>query len=543
MRVFVLLVVFGAGANAQEGAELCYRIPHSFCCTSRIKQQCPELCAGVNCGTPDFLQALFSSDQSAVTVPSRDPWPGAPVGTPDLTAGLTSFVERLKSMIPVIPGLPQPAMVPEIPVTAAPAVPAAPARAPEPAVSFTQQPEFPTLVPFVEEGMVQRSTTTPRPEEPFTSSASSSSEPRRRTTPDPRIIRPPESLVIIGDYDEEESAKEVVERPDSELPTILVNSGDAHRVSRKTTNRLKCRIVPPGRLKCAELDRNEFRHRQPFAVSRRKKKRTFDTTRVQVPLRKRRRRRRRKLDKMRSDWKVSLVPRGDTEKTHHVARSIPPFAVDGKSGAPTKPTELINKLSIKPSKVPSTVLEREVEEQPQFVFGHRTTVGPKMINKVSLIPFRQIHFTKPHPELVVTSPRPPPPPPSAPQQTCGVAPQFTPCVSSQDASRALLDCCRRKNLPVGCQNLCRYDITQAEIKAAMDRGQCGILHVAPFLECASQGKDNTECCRYKGLAQQTGPQCEQFCRGTGIGGLGIQHLVCGNAVQTMLQCHHSGVRI
>ncbi|ETN68470.1 hypothetical protein NECAME_15798 [Necator americanus] len=27
---------------------------------------------------------------------------------------------------------------------------------------------------------------------------------RSRTTPDPRIIKPPESLVVIGEYDEEE---------------------------------------------------------------------------------------------------------------------------------------------------------------------------------------------------------------------------------------------------------------------------------------------------------------------------------------------------
>ncbi|EFO85115.1 hypothetical protein CRE_21453 [Caenorhabditis remanei] len=41
-----------------------------------------------------------------------------------------------------------------------------------------------------------------------------------------------------------------------------------------------------------------------------------------------------------------------------------------------------------------------------------------------------------------------------------------------------------------------------------------------------------------------GPQCEQFCRPTqGLSALGVQHIVCGNAVGDMLHCHHSGVRI
>ncbi|KIH52259.1 DB module [Ancylostoma duodenale] len=111
-------------------------------------------------------------------------------------------------------------------------------------------------------------------------------------------------------------------------------------------------------------------------------------------------------------------------------------------------------------------------------------------------------------------PQPPVPRlPPAPSQQCGVAPNFRPCVSSQQASHvnrlmqhvvsALLECCRRKNLPPGCLALCRYDITQAEVRSAMDRGLCGIFSVAPYLECASQGKDNTECCRHKGVVAKT----------------------------------------
>ncbi|EFO84370.1 hypothetical protein CRE_04432 [Caenorhabditis remanei] len=159
-------------------------------------------------------------------------------------------------------------------------------------------------------------------------------------------------------------------------------------------------------------------------------------------------------------------------------------------------------------------------ESSAVVIVPRTTVAPGVTNKVSVIPFRPLHFTAP--------PKNGPP---------GVS-------SNEIASKSLLECCKRKNLPAGCQQLCRYDITQAEIRAAMDRGQCGIFNVAPFLECASQGKDNSECCRHRGIVQKTGLQCEQFCRPTqGLSALGVQHIVCGNAVGDMLHCHHSGVRI
>ncbi|EFO85125.1 hypothetical protein CRE_21467 [Caenorhabditis remanei] len=213
------------------------------------------------------------------------------------------------------------------------------------------------------------------------------------------------------------------------------------------------------------------------------------------------------------EWKVSRIPRGQNNKATGV-NSIPPFTIDGKAD------ERFNKFY-------------------RIVIVPRTTVAPGVTNKVSVIPFRPLHFTAP--------PKNGPPgvsPPPAPGGQCGVAPDFTPCVSNEIASKSLLECCKRKNLPAGCQQLCRYDITQAEIRAAMDRGQCGIFNVAPFLECASQGKDNSECCRHRGIVQKTGPQCEQFCRPTqGLSALGVQHIVCGNAVGDMLHCHHSGVRI
>uniref|UniRef100_A0A914ZDH1 Domain of unknown function DB domain-containing protein n=2 Tax=Parascaris univalens TaxID=6257 RepID=A0A914ZDH1_PARUN len=127
---------------------------------------------------------------------------------------------------------------------------------------------------------------------------------------------------------------------------------------------------------------------------------------------------------------------------------------------------------------------------------------------------------------------------------CGIAPEFLPCVPTSIANANMVECCRAKLLPVGCQNLCRYDVTQNEIKAALDASQCGILHVAPIVECASGGHDNIDCCRYKQVAQKSGPQCEVFCRaGDGIKGLGLQHLICNTVMNDLIMCHHAGLRL
>uniref|UniRef100_A0A0N5ANR3 DB domain-containing protein n=1 Tax=Syphacia muris TaxID=451379 RepID=A0A0N5ANR3_9BILA len=125
---------------------------------------------------------------------------------------------------------------------------------------------------------------------------------------------------------------------------------------------------------------------------------------------------------------------------------------------------------------------------------------------------------------------------------CGTAPDFTPCIPIQEANKRLVSCCQSKNLPSGCTNLCRYDVSQKQIRNALDAGLCGILHVVPILQCASGGHDNTSCCRQKNIAKKSGPQCEIFCRsGDGITGLGLQHLVCNSVLNDLLTCHHAGL--
>ncbi|KAF8376028.1 hypothetical protein PRIPAC_82457 [Pristionchus pacificus] len=176
---------------------------------------------------------------------------------------------------------------------------------------------------------------------------------------------------------------------------------------------------------------------------------------------------------------------------------------------------------IPPQFIPQTI-------RPLFQTAAPTTLPPTTTTRRShLIPISPI----------ITQPSPP-----NPTGQCGVAPDFVPCLSAAQASKSLLRCCQAKGLPPGCQDLCRYDITQAEVKAAMDAGRCGLLSVQPYLECASQGKDNTECCQYRGIAQKSGPQCIDLCRPHPLHPLGLQHIVCGSVIKDLLQCHHSGVR-
>ncbi|CAO4372471.1 unnamed protein product [Caenorhabditis nigoni] len=687
----------------------CHRIPTSFCCTTRIRDQCPEQCATVQCGT-EFIHNLFSTDGSRKPANSNNNNFGGAhdgnaniggVGSGDSQRGADGF----GGIDPSITSFEKPDQPPP--------PPAAPSR-----VDATWNPEthsnsgdarrittenfftttqpttssgFPTLIPFSTDSWT---TQTPRPLAPepvlapepnrvpvpvpevpnlgFNGNFGTVPNPtvapppkrdghRRRTTPDPRIIRPPESLVVIGDYDEDEPPSEnaVVDSPQPlpatapppppppsffsqtppPSPPVISNSGDVFARSRKEISaspnveqsgtaatlrdssvisssplispynhlrrfssrssasspsfarahhRLICRLTTPGRLTCNQKKKKNVRlHRSRYVMppkywkpansdvrkmspnGLRIRKKNFATTRIHItPFMGELARRRRKLDSGSShEWKVSIIPRGQNTKPSGVS-SIPPFTIDGKADERFNKfyrtiDKVINKLDLTNNgdlhvregepqiRLEGSTKDLSVESSARVV--SRTTIGPGVTNKVSVIPFRPLRFTPPPASSSASSssssnrveqPGPPGISPGPSPGQCGIAPDFTPCVSNEIASKSLLECCKRKNLPAGCQQLCRYDITQAEIRAAMDRGQCGIFNVAPFLECASQGKDNSECCRHRGIVQKTGPQCEQFCRpAQGLSALGVQHIVCGNAVGDMLHCHHSGVRI
>lgn len=73
-------------------------------------------------------------------------------------------------------------------------------------------------------------------------------------------------------------------------------------------------------------------------------------------------------------------------------------------------------------------------------------------------------------------------PPEMPSEQCSVPPNFKPCLPLEQANARLQTCCQQRKMPAGCLPLCRYDTTQAEVKMAFDKGQCGILNVTPVSE-------------------------------------------------------------
>ncbi|KJH49239.1 hypothetical protein DICVIV_04619 [Dictyocaulus viviparus] len=197
----VLLVVDVTTSDIIRRAILdCQRIDESFCCTSRVRNHCAEQCKSVQC---DIIKKVESTDEeikmeqfaSGTDIGSRfsmEPIRSNP-HPHDGSAQLSS-----SSVTTVLP--------PSTPI-------------PFSMMSFTQTPftqspipltpfnGFPTLIPFQPnidslpdiEGSEQQSTDIPV----VHSTIVKSIHHRVRTTPDPRIITPPESLVVIGEYDEE----------------------------------------------------------------------------------------------------------------------------------------------------------------------------------------------------------------------------------------------------------------------------------------------------------------------------------------------------
>jgi hypothetical protein len=51
-----------------------------------------------------------------------------------------------------------------------------------------------------------------------------------------------------------------------------------------------------------------------------------------------------------------------------------------------------------------------------------------------------------------------------PVTVCGIPPNYTPCVPLEEANYRMQTCCQQRNLPPGCQKLCTYQVTQAEVR-------------------------------------------------------------------------------
>ncbi|EFO89091.1 hypothetical protein CRE_15208 [Caenorhabditis remanei] len=380
----------------------CHRIPTSFCCTTRIRDQCPEQCATVQCGTEfihNFSITSFEKpDQPAPPTKVDETW------TPDSNSNLNLNPDSNSG---------------------------------DARVGGASRSSFETTtLPTTSSGFPFFSQTPPPPPAPSVISNSGDVFARSRkeisATPD---FEQQSGTVATLSFFWRIIEINCVPR-DSSVPSSLPSSfNHLRRFSSRSSSpsfahsrdhhRLICRLTTPGRLLCnrpmPRLHRSryvtppkywktsEVRMKNPSGMRIRKK--NFATTRIHItPFMGELARKRRKLDSGSShEWKMSIIPRGQNNKATGV-NSIPPFTIDGKAD------ERFNKF-------------------------YRTI--DSVMNKLYLI-------------------------------------------NSGDHSG------REKEPQI-----------RLEIRAAMDRGQCGIFNVAPFLECASQGKDNSECCRHRGIVQKT----------------------------------------
>ncbi|WKY04848.1 hypothetical protein Q1695_005671 [Nippostrongylus brasiliensis] len=578
MRLLLLHLVAlshcGASDITRRAIFDCSRMDTSYCCTTRVRTLCADQCEGIFCSDGGAEMSQFNIEMMTTPSPMTQPPLDSELRVQQAHDGDARTSRTLS---------------PQLPFTEAPP-------------RVTSSTGFPTLIPFepnIDAVDISQAKFDVTPEPIIHSTVVKSIHHRSRTTPDPRIIKPPESLVVIGEYDYVDAenktpiqvpAATVAPQANSAVVFTAKNDGPVMPQSFISEEAIVERGVrgqslPKNPAKLCSQVPTHHRCRTRLAPFKRRamiaSKRTFRTPHLFIgPPRLYRRRSARPTPR----WYVKLLPQ--QTPWPDVTEKLPAFAVDGIASKPVDIAShkggigsLIRNYATGLTKMHPYPENGDFIESNalQVASASRTTQSPIKIRIKPVKPHRS--GKKPRPTTPKTTfhegpestdgdeiteatqaPRRPPSIPRPPtairhsqsgsvqptavqQEKCGVAPDFTPCVSSEEASHALLECCRRKNLPPGCLALCRYDITQAEVRSAMDRGQCGLFSVTPYLECASQGKDNSECCRHKGIASKTGPQCEQFCRPTrGLTPLGLQHIVCGNAIGDMLRCHHAGIR-
>ncbi|KFD56992.1 hypothetical protein M513_02249 [Trichuris suis] len=98
--------------------------------------------------------------------------------------------------------------------------------------------------------------------------------------------------------------------------------------------------------------------------------------------------------------------------------------------------------------------------------------------------------------------------------TCGSPPDYKPCIPLSKANEIFRECC--ENLNIGpCIRLCHYDVTLNMARHMFDNGICTVEMIPKYLYCASQGKDNMQCCSKMGVFTAGGDRCRKFCDSAG----------------------------
>ncbi|KAI6205510.1 DB domain-containing protein [Aphelenchoides besseyi] len=142
----------------------------------------------------------------------------------------------------------------------------------------------------------------------------------------------------------------------------------------------------------------------------------------------------------------------------------------------------------------------------------------------------------------------------APQKTqepkCGTAEfNYAPCTSIGIANNLFKSCCELY-VPPECHAFCNYETGQQEAKnlmIQMSNSKCHFKHLSSIFYCASQNRDNKQCCTDLGLsdpALMVGSRCLRFCdpSGTSIGRITKEDVTCLFNLGVINFCHRSGIR-
>jgi len=141
-------------------------------------------------------------------------------------------------------------------------------------------------------------------------------------------------------------------------------------------------------------------------------------------------------------------------------------------------------------------------------------------------------------------------PQKAEEPKCGTAEMnYHACTSKTVANKLFASCCELY-VPGECQFMCQYETDQVKAKemlTTMIKSKCSLKHLSSILYCASQNRDNRQCCQDLDLnAPQlmVGSRCLRFCdpSGTAVGRIQKEDVTCLFNWNVLMYCHHSGIR-
>jgi len=133
---------------------------------------------------------------------------------------------------------------------------------------------------------------------------------------------------------------------------------------------------------------------------------------------------------------------------------------------------------------------------------------------------------------------------------CGTAEMnYHPCTSKSVANKLFMSCCELY-VPLDCHFMCNYETDEIRTKnmlLQMVNSKCDFKYMSSILYCASQNRDNRQCCQDLDLNApdlSVGSRCLRMCdpSGTPLNRITSEDITCLYNWSVILYCHHAGIR-